>query len=103
MSHTKSSQAFQSIHEQLDRYESILKMAKIQVRLIAEQETVRQLDTDESFIKNIDSTREFVQCLGNQMEEELNVSKFHAARKISKETRLRTRTVYRWLKEEKEM
>ena len=103
MSLTKSSQAFQSIHEQLDRYESILKMAKIQIRAITQEQTVRQVDTDESFKKNIDSTREFVQCLGHQMEEELNVSKFNAARKISKETRLRTKTVYRWLKEEKEI
>ena len=78
-------------------------MAKVQIKCIMEHRALRQLGADDNLTKNLDSTREFVQCLGNQMQEELNVSKFHAARKLSKKTKIESKTVYRWLNEDKEI
>ena len=52
--------AFKKIHEQLDRYESIIKMAKVQIKCIMEQRALRGLGTNENLTSNLDSTREFV-------------------------------------------
>ena len=67
MATTKTPEAFRKIHEQLDRYESILKMAKIQVKYIMEHRALRHIGNDENLKKNLDTTREFVKCLGHQM------------------------------------
>ena len=41
MAAIKNPTAFQKIHEQLDRYESILKMAKVQIKCIMEHRALR--------------------------------------------------------------